>query len=342
MSNISLTRKSKSQRSAVPIKQASPQVSHSQLNRGYVVVLIAILVLMAAFTWTEQGFSARFANQNSVFGTFFQTFGEFPPVIISAIALNILIHYLFRKSSLSPRGITQFFSWLACLLLTWGAFLILLDWSEQMMNYLRSWRKNAAEGVAIGVANNDSGSQQTWEQILPAVMVALVLTAVVCCLTHLLLTKMSDATLKAFTIAAICTLIVIWLGHEINTGMKDLWGRFRPYEVAAGKGEFTLWWDINLPNGHRSFPSGHTEEGTILAALGILLRPLGQKIAYSFLWIGAAYGVIMGISRVAVAAHYPTDTIASFGLTFAIIAIGLFIYESLVGSEEEHRVLEQQ
>ena len=72
------------------------------------------------------------------------------------------------------------------------------------------------------------------------------------------------------------------------------------------------WYHINCPNGHRSFPVGPHSRGTTLAALAIVLRPLGGKAWRIALWVGTVWGILMAASRVIIGAHWATDTVASF------------------------------
>ncbi|MCF4006779.1 phosphatase PAP2 family protein [Corynebacterium uropygiale] len=306
-------------------KVAEPQPSSA---RRWLIVAAIVIVLLIVLTWTERSISENIADQGSVFGTFFQTFGEFPPVIVACSATLMIIaavHRLLGEGS----GLHKLALALFSILLALAGFLAVLDWAGQMMSYLRSWQDNAAKGLPIGQANNDSSSTEGWSNFAPGFFVAIIIFIVLAIVVVTLVNKLSEEQLAAVIIAGLVALCVVWAAHEINTGMKSTWGRFRPYEVAAGKGEFTTWLQINFPNGHRSFPSGHTEEGTMMAGIAILLLPFSKKAAKIMMWVGAIYGILMGLSRVLVAAHYPTDTVASFGLTFGLIAAGYVLIQRL-------------
>lgn len=290
------------------------------VNTTAVTALLGVAtVLLIIFTFTDKQVSDAVINHDSVFGTLFQSYGEFPPAVLSALAMQVLAGCLLRSSL---PGIAR---GLGSILLTWASFLSVLGWSEQAESYRRSWSANLAAGTPIGVANNDDSDTMTWSQFAPAMFMDIVLLIIISIVAWLLVRNLSTETLRLIAISAVIMLAIVWAGHGVNDGMKSLWGRFRPYEVDAGKGPYQPWYHINLPNGHRSFPSGHTQEGTTLAALAIVLRPLGGKAWRIALWVGTVWGILMAASRVIIGAHWATDTVASFILTYGLILIGLWL-----------------
>jgi membrane-associated phospholipid phosphatase len=55
--------------------------------------------------------------------------------------------------------------------------------------------------------------------------------------------------------------------------MKAFWGRMRPYEMNETWSNFTSWLQINGVNGHKSFPSGHSQEGWVALVLPLFVSP---------------------------------------------------------------------
>ncbi|MDO4927805.1 MAG: phosphatase PAP2 family protein [Corynebacterium sp.] len=297
---------------------------------GWVFLIATALLLIATFT--DQDISNALINSNDLYGVIMQTYGEFPPAVLGALAMLTLAGCLWKTKL--PTVVRS----IGTVLLGWASFLFILNWCQQVADYRRSWEANKATGLAIGLANNDSTETASLSELLSAAFAAAIITALLCVVTWYFLRQRTQERLHAIAIAAVIMLAVIWVGHGINDQMKTLWGRFRPYEVAAGEGPFSVWYHINGNNGHRSFPSGHTQEGTTLAALAILLYPISKKAWRIALWFGIFWGGTMALSRVIVGAHWPTDTIVSFMLTLGVVCAGLWLVSWLTKPSIEGNV----
>jgi undecaprenyl-diphosphatase len=118
-----------------------------------------------------------------------------------------------------------------------------------------------------------------------------------------------------------------------SEGVKQLVGRPRP----SGNGD-------GIPGVVYSYPSGHVLE--VLTILGIVAvrtwrsaRPLLLRLALPFLVILEA--LLVGVARMALNAHYPTDVLAGF--LGATAALGLYIWFTRPGawatkmSDDPHR-----
>ena len=128
-------------------------------------------------------------------------------------------------------------------------------------------------------------------------------------------------TRKAALIGA-ATLILTYI--VTNLCLKPLIGRTRPYEVIEGLTR------IIEKQSDRSFPSGHTANSM---AVGVSLWLVSRK--YSLMndsklyfpkaagWVVLVWSVLVGLSRLYVGVHYPTDVLGG-----AIIAIlnALFVF----------------
>ncbi len=104
----------------------------------------------------------------------------------------------------------------------------------------------------------------------------------------------------------------------VGDGLKYLLARYRPVMLFEhnlyGLHFFSSEWDMN------STPSGHTIRAfSILTALSMLFR------RFTILFITIA--VLVGLSRIAVTAHYPSDVV--FG-AFVGIFIALWTYKHSV------------
>lgn len=104
--------------------------------------------------------------------------------------------------------------------------------------------------------------------------------------------------------------------------IKLTWGRVRFRDLAPGYIDFTPWF---LPQGftdNYSFPSGHTAMSMMLLPLLVYVKDKKfkdpVKILITVLVIG--WGLFVALSRIAVGAHYASDTLFSSGFA-AIITI---------------------
>lgn len=96
----------------------------------------------------------------------------------------------------------------------------------------------------------------------------------------------------------------------IDCSIKFLVGRVRP-DVA--------WRLIEVPQ-YPSFPSGHALGGlAVYATLGWVLR---GRVGLA---LGAAWGVMIGLSRVLVGVHYPTDVLAGMAIGAGITAAAVHV-----------------
>lgn len=86
----------------------------------------------------------------------------------------------------------------------------------------------------------------------------------------------------------------------INVTVKKVVGRLRPYVVNEAIEYIT-----NRPSDN-SFPSGHT--GCVFAVASVLFYMMPKKVGIPAMIVAS----LVGISRLYVGVHYPTDIIAGF------------------------------
>lgn len=107
---------------------------------------------------------------------------------------------------------------------------------------------------------------------------------------------------------AAVALLALGLGMLINQVIGATWVRPRPYDVING---------VNLlvsPSRDPSFPSDHATAAFCLAVgIGIASAHLRNVLLLE--------GIVLGVARVAVGLHYPTDIVA--GLFVALVSVGV-------------------
>jgi membrane-associated phospholipid phosphatase len=118
--------------------------------------------------------------------------------------------------------------------------------------------------------------------------------------------------------AEVVTLLVTLAGSAgLGQGLKLLFARPRPHLFPWLTGARD--W---------SFPSGHTLTATVLGGLlaWLMGRRLGgwRRVA---LWVGAGLWVVLvGLSRVYLGVHYPSDVLASLAVGGLCLLVALYVY----------------
>lgn len=131
-------------------------------------------------------------------------------------------------------------------------------------------------------------------------------------------------TRKAGLIGAATLLLTFLLNNQV---IKPLVARTRPYEVIEG---LTIL--IKKP-GEFSFPSGHTANsmavGVVLFMISQQYKKLGDKKLYfpkAAGWIFLVLSILIGLSRLYVGVHYPTDVLggAAVAIFDACLVFGIY------------------
>ncbi|MBV9558550.1 MAG: phosphatase PAP2 family protein [Pseudolabrys sp.] len=122
--------------------------------------------------------------------------------------------------------------------------------------------------------------------------------------------------------AAVLLIVTIALGPGLMTNviLKDNWGRARPYAVKefGGPEKFTPWWDPRgACTGNCSFIAGEPSGAFwTLAPAAVLAPPQWRVAAYG---AAVAFGVGVGVARIAFGAHFASDVLFAGVLTFLLI-----------------------
>jgi undecaprenyl-diphosphatase len=113
-------------------------------------------------------------------------------------------------------------------------------------------------------------------------------------------------------------LLIPLVGSVINVGIKDIIDRSRP--------------QVNqlIHYGGYSFPSGHSTIAALVFGSIILLVQrisLPRYIKWILIFILLFAILLVGISRIYIGVHYPSDVLAGFCLGFMVITLGQFIFK---------------
>lgn len=175
----------------------------------------------------------------------------------------------------------------------------LIGFDAAVSEAIQSWRTPPLTAVMIGVTNAGD---------TPAVALAAVALTV------------AVAALGRYRQAAFSGGVIL-LGSILSTLAKGSFARERPPVEQAL---------IPLPPSY-SFPSGHTIGSMTLAfVMGYLVLAAPWRIVWRVtaiaLW--AIYAVLVGISRVYLGVHWPSDVIASWLLGGALVSLWAGVYET--------------
>lgn len=108
-------------------------------------------------------------------------------------------------------------------------------------------------------------------------------------------------------------LLALGPGLIVNGLLKPGLDRPRPCDLTefGGRNSFVPVLAVGTPleEGHKSFPSGHASIGFYLLAPIFVLSHHCRRWSITFLVLGLALGLAMGIGRVAQGRHFPSDVL---------------------------------
>ena len=105
--------------------------------------------------------------------------------------------------------------------------------------------------------------------------------------------------------------------------MKNTWGRVRFRDLSDDYSEFTSLFTINGLTGHHSFPSGHTNAGTSILLIALLVPRFSDKKWLKYLITGLCFVYIaaLAVARIVVRAHYASDVLFGFLVGFTTLCV---------------------
>ena len=148
-------------------------------------------------------------------------------------------------------------------------------------------------------------------------------------ITIYLFSKIKRETLDNIKDLAILAIIVSLVSLSCTELIKCTWGRVRFRDLSNDYNEFTKLFRINGFNGHKSFPSGHTNAGTSILIVALLTPRFTTKkwIKYLVASLCFIYISILAFSRIVVSAHYASDVLVGFVVGFTTICITYIVME---------------
>lgn len=141
--------------------------------------------------------------------------------------------------------------------------------------------------------------------------------------TIYLFSKIKRETLERVKDLAILGVLVSVISFGMTEAIKYTWGRVRFRDLSADYSEFTRLFHINGLTGHKSFPSGHTNAGTSILLIALLVPRFSDKkwLKYLVASLCFVYIATLAVSRIVVSAHYASDVLCGFMVGFTTICV---------------------
>ncbi|MBS7578241.1 MULTISPECIES: phosphatase PAP2 family protein [unclassified Enterococcus] len=278
------------------------------------ILTIIIILLFIGGIWDQQ-LSQALMNQNSYFATVFQNYGLIFAGIIIFMSTQIFIYFAI-KSSLNIFAKSSIY----ILALAGGAYEV---WQtvKYALYYTVSSLHNIKNDLPIGAANNDgSGALELPNWYGAALIIITILSvAIGSYFCNLWLKDKALVELQGLVWIGLGGIVAVFTANTIVDAMKDLWGRLRPYELQDDWSKYTSWLQINGANGHKSFPSGHSEQGWLALYLSLFVQATKQAKRQRVYLFACVFGCLMAYSRVRIGAHFLSDV--TMGSTISILVI---------------------
>jgi membrane-associated phospholipid phosphatase len=142
-------------------------------------------------------------------------------------------------------------------------------------------------------------------------------------------------TEQLHALADLRTAVIVVVGTAIVGALATRW-RGHALAFSAVLAASVLIFEILAPSIYpgetQSFPSGHaTSSMAVVAAAVTLAWPTRRR--WPAIGAGAAFVVLVGLSRVALAVHYPSDILGGWALSIACVALVWLVVRALSPGE---------
>lgn len=284
-------------------------------KKTFTILLIIGFASLLVATFFDKNVTSAVMNQNSIFGNIFQNYADQGAGIVLFAAFEIIAWTIWRR--IQGEALRYIMTG-GALVFAFNQMLAIL---QDMLSYTYSMLNNLSKGIPMGVANNTSSVANYPEPLRWSA--ALILTILLSFVFFNWLKNKDEADISYLLNAALIGIAVVFIAQTTISEMKTLWGRFRPYEMTTVSGkamsEFTPWYHLNGVNGHNSFPSGHTMSGWLFLYLTFFVPRGNISLQKKMTIFGIAMGILTGLSRVRIGAHWLSDVTVSSLIVGSII-----------------------
>lgn len=220
--------------------------------------------------------------------SFLEILGEWPAVLLASFSLFVLTSVIAERNPTKGRWISVFSVLCSACLMAYGCF--------KTADYLT----DSLSGL-LGI-------------LLAVVALGLAIAA------KLIIQKIPSRTRQHMAGVAAYTLVAALVVLLLVSSLKVIWGRIRLRELAAlgTLDGFTPWYRPNFFSGSHSFPSGHMAHNTILLMLPSFLPEQRTRARTFFYILIFAFLTMMAWSRIAAGAHFLSDVLFGFFISFSV------------------------
>ena len=251
-------------------------------------LFVGISLFILAFGRIDYNISLLLLDRDSLWGKFFDIFGE-QPAFWGLLIGSVIIFFSHKKT-----------------IKVWNIFCYALGFIFTFLFIYLIIR------TPIFYIHEISGRQMLGNMRVAVVTVSLIVSTLISLTAAEWATKFSRY--RKHAILLILTIVTEMLLVNV---MKDIWGRPRMRTI-SGFEEFRYWYEIACPaagQDYRSFPSGHTANAFTILVYCIFIPEIRSRKGKLFFAFGLLWGSLVAISRVVLGAHFLSDVIAGFYIT---------------------------
>lgn len=286
-------------------------------KKTFTTTLIVLGILFIVGTFIDQPFSKLVGNQNSWWAAIIQDMGAFPNVILAFLGAEIIFQKGTRLDNRLFKYITMAFAFLFGLTRTWDYF---IEATSQMGQAI----SNAHQNIPVGGASNYSFTINLNNLYIVSIYIFFFYVL------HKIiqvgwLSKVNNQNLSRLVILGLAGIVVDTATSETLNQIKNVVRRPRPYmNLIKGKA-FKSWFIINGMLGSddfASFPSGHTRCFSMALYFSLFISNSNIKLKRIWKYLGFAYLIIGGFSRMVMEKHYLSDVaMAAINGFIGIVAV---------------------
>lgn len=247
------------------------------------------VILLAVFSFTDLAISQALFNGESLYGKFFEAFGELPGALVAVFCSAALI--VTRNKAVKWKSI--------CSVILFGFLLLSFGFMAGVMpiNYL---------GAPMPIA---------------ALLAAVFIVA-----AFFLAKKVDPKQMQSLRRAAIIGILTFVAAIIVINLIKMGWGRMRFRIMDDPAAQFSAWFlpqGFTTDNEFMSFPSGHSANSAVILWITLIpaFAPRFKNSSILLKIIAFAWTALVMFSRIIMGAHFASDVLMGATISIAIFCI---------------------